>query len=146
MPRPETSRAEFFEVGDARAIELPRFARADGEIVVAEAAAHVPFAVARMFTLTAPAGALRGEHAHVRCTQFMLCVHGEVEIVCDDGVTRKSFVLDRNNLALCVPPTIWNEVRFERDRSVLIVLCDRPFDEADYLRTYPEFLTFRKSG
>ncbi len=112
---------------------------------MAEATAHVPFAIARMFTLTAPAEARRGEHAHRRCSQFLLCVHGAVELVCDDGQDQHLFTLDCNNLAVCVPPTIWNTVIFKRNRSVVIVLCDRPFEEADYLRTYPEFLTFRKA-
>jgi dTDP-4-dehydrorhamnose 3,5-epimerase-like enzyme len=132
-------------VGDVRLIELPRHTRENGEIVVAQAAAHVPFAIARMFTLTAPLGAQRGDHAHRRCTQFLLCVHGAVEVVCDDGRDQRSFVLDRSNLALCVPPTIWNTVIFKKDRSVAVILCDRPFEEPDYLRTYPEFLDLRKT-
>ncbi len=133
-------------VGDIRLIELPRHAREDGVIVVAQAAAQVPFAIVRLFTITAPRGARRGEHAHRRCTQFMLCVHGAVEVVCEDGRDRRSFVLDRDNLALCVPPTIWNTVIFKTDRSVVAVLCDRPFEEPDYVRTYREFLELRKAG
>jgi len=131
-------------IRDVRLIELPRFARQDGEIVVAEVAAQVPFTVVRMFTVTAPKGARRGEHAHRRCTQLMLCVHGAVEIICDDYRNRQSFVLDRNNLALCVPPTIWNSIIYHEAGSVLAVLCDRPFDESDYLRGYDEFAAYRK--
>ena len=41
---------------EARLIELPRHARADGEVIVAEAAAQVPFRIERMFALAAPAG------------------------------------------------------------------------------------------
>jgi dTDP-4-dehydrorhamnose 3,5-epimerase-like enzyme len=129
-----------------RLIELPRFARDDGEVVVAQAAAQVPFAIARMFTVTAPAGARRGEHAHRHCSQFMLCVRGAVEVVCDDSRDRRAFVLDRSNLALCVPPSLWNTITFRGSESVLVVLCDRPFEEPDYLRSYPEFLAFRKAN
>jgi dTDP-4-dehydrorhamnose 3,5-epimerase-like enzyme len=132
-------------VGDVRMIELPHHAREDGVIVVAQAAAQVPFAIARLFTIMAPIGARRGEHAHRRCTQFMLCVHGAVEVVCDDGRDQKTFVLDRNNFALFVPPTIWNTVIFKQDRSVVVVLCDRPFEEPDYVRTHSEFLNLRKT-
>jgi dTDP-4-dehydrorhamnose 3,5-epimerase-like enzyme len=131
---------------DVRLIELPRHAREDGEVVVAQAFTHVPFAIARMFTLRAPLGALRGEHAHRRCRQFLQCVYGTVEIICDDGENKKAFLLDRTNLALCVPPTIWNNVIFKQDMSVVTVLCDRPFEEADYLRGYIDFLAFRKAN
>lgn len=129
-----------------RLIELPRYARDDGEIVVAQAFDRVPFTMARVFTLTAPRGARRGEHAHRRCTQFMLCVHGAVDVLCDDSRDKEVFTLDRNNLALLVPPTIWNTVIFKEERSVVMVLCDRPFEEADYLREYDEFVAFRKAN
>jgi len=135
--------ATLYTVHDVHFLELPRFTRADGEIVVAQAT-HIPFAITRMFTLTAPIGSVRGDHAHRHCTQFMLCVNGAVEIVCDDSQDRKTFILDRNNFAVCVPPTIWNKLIFKEDSSVVIVLCDRPFEETDYLREYPEFVSFRK--
>ena len=135
----------LFAVADARVIELPRFARADGAVVVAQAAAQVPFDITRMFTLTAPLGSHRGDHAHRRCTQFIVCVHGAVDVVCDDSVDKRTFKLDCGNSAVLVPPTLWNTVIFKQDQSVVVVLCDRPFEEADYLRTYPEFLAFRKA-
>jgi hypothetical protein len=130
-------------VGDVRLIELPRYARDDGEIVVAQAASQVPFAIARMFTITGPMGARRGEHAHRRCSQVMLCVHGAVAVVCDDGRDQKTFALDRGYLALFVPPTIWSTVLFHKAQSVLAVLCDRSFEEGDYLREYSDFVAFR---
>lgn len=131
-------------ISDALSLELPRHARDDGEVVVAEAMRQVPFAIARMFTVKAPSGAKRGEHAHRQCSQFMICVHGLIDIVCDDGRSRRSFMLDRSNLALLVPPTIWNAVIF-RDDSVLAVLCDRVYEEHDYIRDYEEFLAFREA-
>jgi dTDP-4-dehydrorhamnose 3,5-epimerase-like enzyme len=134
-----------FKVDDARMIDLPRYAREDGEIVVAEAAASVPFAIARMFTIRAPNGARRGEHAHHHCSQLMLCVHGSVDVVCDDSRDQQTFTLDRGNLALFVPPTIWNTVIFRQDDSVLVVLCNRAFEERDYIRDYPDYLNFRNA-
>jgi dTDP-4-dehydrorhamnose 3,5-epimerase-like enzyme len=129
----------------ARFIELPCHRRDDGEVVVAEAAAQVPFAIARMFTLTAPAGAVRGNHAHRRCSQFMQCVHGIVEVTCSDGHGQKIFVLDRRDRALLVPPGIWNTVTFRQGHSVVTVLCDRPYEEGDYIRDYADYLAFRST-
>ena len=45
--------------------------------------------------------------------------------------------------ALLVPPGIWAEQVYEGDDTVLMVLCDLPYDEADYIRDYTEFLAFR---
>jgi WxcM-like, C-terminal len=128
----------------ARLIELPSYRRDDGEVVVAEITAQVPFASYRLFTLTAPVGAHRGKHAHRLCSQFMLCVAGAVEVVCDDGYQQRRFDLDRKNLALMVPPTIWSTVVFRKPGSVLIVLCDRIYEADDYIRDYTEFLSFRR--
>jgi dTDP-4-dehydrorhamnose 3,5-epimerase-like enzyme len=136
----------FAHVNDVRTIELPRFGRADGELVIAEGASTVPFAIERVFTLRAPLGARRGEHAHRRCTQLLVCVHGCVEIMSDDSRNTQTVTLDRAHLGLLVPPTIWNCITFRQDNSVLLVMCDRHFQEDDYIRVYSDFLVYRKAG
>src|SRR5690349_6786295 len=125
-------------LGEARLIELPRHARADGEVVVAEAAAQVPFRIERMFALAAPAGAKRGRHAHRRCSQFMICVSGAVQVICEDGEKKRSFALDSRNRALLVPPGLWNTVEFRQSDSVLVVLCDRVYEAHDYISDYAD--------
>ena len=116
------------------------------EVIVAEAAAQVPFRIERMFALAAPAGAERGRHAHRLCSQFMICVSGAVDVVCEDGSGKDTFALDRRNRALLVPPGLWNIVEFRQEDSVLIVLCDRVYEADDYIRDYAEFLSFRESA
>ena len=133
-------------VSSVRLIELPCFQREDGDLVVAETATQVPFAIQRMFILRAPAGAHRGQHAHRLCSQFMMCVSGAVDVVCDDGREQRTFALDRGNVALLVPPTIWSTVIFREKGSVLAVLCDRPYEENDYIRDSAAFLAFRTSA
>jgi hypothetical protein len=128
---------------DVSLINLPRHSQRAGELVVVEHAVSLPFAAVRMFTVTAPQGAERGRHAHRRCSQFMICVHGAIEIGCEDGRDRRNFVLDRGHLALFVPPTIWTTVVYREPGSVLAVLCDRPYEPDDYIRDYAKFLSFR---
>jgi len=130
---------------DVRTVALPEHSRDDGTVTVAEACVHVPFPIARMFTLRAPVGARRGNHAHQLCSQFMVCVHGTVDVVCDDGRERRIFTLDRNDQALLVPPMIWNVVDFRQTDSVLVVLCDRHYEEHDYIRDYADFLKLREA-
>jgi UDP-2-acetamido-3-amino-2,3-dideoxy-glucuronate N-acetyltransferase len=130
---------------DARLIDLARHARAVDEVIVAEAAAQAPFRIERIFTLTAPAGAVRGRHAHRLCSQFMICVSGAVDVVCEDGNSKKTFAMNRRNQALLVAPGLWNTVQFRHNESVLIVLCDRIYEAHDYTHDYSEFLSFRES-
>jgi dTDP-4-dehydrorhamnose 3,5-epimerase-like enzyme len=134
------------ELDGARLIDLPRHAEADGELVVAEAASQVPFRIERMFALAAPAGAKRGCHAHRLCSQFMICVSGAVDVICEDDGRKRMFMLDRRNRALLVPPGLWNTVEFRQSDSVLVVLCDRVYEAHDYIRDYAEFLSFRRSS
>lgn len=131
-------------IADIVAIDLPRFARADGAIVVAEQTSHVPFAIARMFTLRGQRDAARGNHAHRTCRQFMLCASGAVDVGLDDGTSRRTVCLDRDNQALHVPAMIWNVVTFRAPESVLVVLCDQPYREDDYIRDYAAFLDARR--
>lgn len=126
-------------------VELPRHARDDGEVVVAETTAHVPFVIGRIFVLRAPANAGRGAHAHKLCSQFMMCVNGTVDVECDDGKSRKNFALDRANLGLLVQPGIWTTVRFRND-AVVTVLCDRLYDADDYIRGYDDFIAIRNGA
>jgi UDP-2-acetamido-3-amino-2,3-dideoxy-glucuronate N-acetyltransferase len=133
------------QIEGARLIQLPRHARADGEVVVAEAAAQVPFRIERMFVLAAPIGTKRGRHAHRLCSQFMICVCGAVDVICEDGSKQKTFILDRRDLALLVPSGLWNTVEFRQNGSVLVVLCDRVYEAHDYIHDYAEFLSFRES-
>ena len=131
-------------LADVRIIDLPRHVRDDGEVVVADSATTVPFAIARLFTLRAPSGAERGKHAHRRCSQFMICSDGAVDVLLDDGAARQTFVLDRSNRALLVPPMIWNTVLFRMPHSVVSVLCDRPYEAEDYVRDYHDFMHLRE--
>ena len=126
-------------LAQVRLIDLLRHVRDDGEVVVAEAATGVPFAMARLFVLRAPSGTERGKHAHRRCSQLMICSNGSVDIVLDDGAAQKTFTLDRSYRALLVPPMIWNTVVFRAQESVVAVLCDRPYEAEDYVRDYAEF-------
>jgi dTDP-4-dehydrorhamnose 3,5-epimerase-like enzyme len=132
-------------VDDVREVTLPRFTREDGDLAVAEYGKQLPFQPLRLFTVSGNEGALRGQHAHRWCTQFLMCVHGTIEVMCDDGTYKRGFVLDCNDKGLLIPPGIWAEETY-RSRGVLAVLCDRLFEEADYLRDYAGFLAWRKDN
>lgn len=134
---------ELVPVNGARLIELPFFREDNGDLVVIEGSVHVPFAIARVFVVCAPAGAVRGQHAHRQCAQFMVCRTGVVEVVCDDGTATAGFVLDRPNVGLLVPQSLWAQETFRAAGSVLTVLCDRPYEAEDYIREYDAFQAYR---
>lgn len=108
-----------------------------------EGLTHVPFAIARVFVVRAPVDAVRGQHAHKACTQLLTCPTGSVEVVCDDGSETASYILDRPEIGLLIPPSIWAQQTYRDPGSVLTVLCDRPYEAEDYIRDYPQFQAYR---
>ena len=113
------------------------------DLVVIEGQNQVPFAIARVFVVRAPAGAIRGQHAHKACTQLLTCPIGSVDVLCDDGFETASYILDRPNTGLLIPPSIWAQQTYRAPGSVLTVLCDRPYEAEDYIRDYTEFKAYR---
>lgn len=119
---------------------LPRIEDLRGNLTFAEIGRQVPFEVRRYFLTFDVAGEeARGEHAHSVCRQFVLCVHGKVHFVADDGENHQEFILDRPNLALDIPPMVWGiQYRFSPG-AVLLVLCSDYYDPSDYIRDYGDF-------
>jgi len=124
-------------------IELPHHFADNGDLVVMEGLTHVPFAIARVFVVRAPLGAIRGQHAHKICTQFLSCPIGSVKVRCDDGQKVMTYILEQPHVGLLVPPSIWMEQTYLARGSVLTVLCDRPYESQDYIRDYDDFKVYR---
>lgn len=81
----------------------------------------------------------RGNHAHKKCYQLMFSLIGEIKLIFDDGFKKKEIVLKPNKNGFLVPPTIWSLQQFPKTNSILGVICDRDFEEKDYIRDYKEF-------
>lgn len=129
-------------VGPARLHCLPRFDDARGTIVVNQAPDELPFVPTRIFQVfDVPAGEMRGDHAHRRSHQFIMALTGSVAVVVGDGRHRWRVVLDQPHLGLHVPPLTWS-IQMDFDPSArLLVLASEPYDRAEYIDDYDEFLT-----
>ena len=119
-----------------------------GSLSAAEAGKQLPFVPHRYFMVSdVPSSEVRGEHAHKKCHQYLTCVHGKLSVVVDDGTHRDEFLLDRPNLSLYIPPMIWATQYKYSANAVLMVLASDPYDSADYIRDYDEYLRVtRKHG
>jgi len=131
--------------GGARVVRLGSFEDLRGMLSVAEIEGHVPFAPRRVFFVSdVPGKEVRGEHAHRRCQQFLICVRGSLSVIVDDGAARHQVALDTPSLGLYLPPLIWStQYRFSAD-AALAVLASDPYDPDDYVRDYEEFLALRR--
>ena len=126
---------------------LPTAADLRGLLSVGEVGRQIPFEVKRYFLVyQVPTEQVRGEHAHRRQHQFLVCVHGRCFIVADDGAHRQEFLLDSPHTGLYLPPMTWAvQYKFSRD-AVLLVQASDLYDPADYIRDYAEFLALKQRG
>ena len=87
-----------------------------------------------------PSREIRGEHAHHRCHQFLICLRGSCAVVADDGERKVEIELDAPNLGLYLPPMTWGiQYKYSPDALVLVFASDY-YDAADYIRDYDQFI------
>jgi hypothetical protein len=65
--------------------------------------------------------------------------------MCDDGQQRQEFLLDAPEIGLYLPAMTWAvQYKYTAD-AMLLVLASHPYDPADYIRTYEEFVALRRA-
>ncbi len=111
----------------------------DNGILVVTTQGSFPFAVRRVFTVNAPKGARRGEHAHFRCSQLLIAVSGSLRVETTSANGQLNFELNSPKQGLLIPPLTWATQIYTSDHGALIALCDREYEEADYIRDFTEF-------
>lgn len=126
---------------------LPRVSDLRGSLSVGEFEQHIPFPVRRYFIVfDVPSTETRGEHAHIKCHQFLICVKGSVSVVADDGENRQEFLLDKPNAGVFLHAGTWGiQYKYSAD-AVLLVFASEHYDAADYIRNYDDFLRFKHAN
>ncbi len=132
-------------VNDVHILKLPSFVEAGSSLIVAESLAQISHTISRVFFVTSKTEQIRGNHAHRTCNQTLICVSGAVEVIVNDGVNQRNITLDQPQKALSIPATIWATQIYKEEPSILLVLCDKLFEESDYIRTHSDFIEWRMS-
>ncbi|HQQ62160.1 MAG TPA: WxcM-like domain-containing protein [Pseudomonadales bacterium] len=126
---------------------LPLVTDLRGNLSVGEFEQHIPFPVKRYFMVfDVPSAETRGEHAHRKCHQFLICAAGNVSVVADDGNTRQEFLLQKPNQGVFLPAGIWGIQYKYSANAVLLVFASEHYDSADYIRNYDAFLQFKQGN
>lgn len=121
---------EFNHLGDDR-----------GGLVSLEQNQNIPFDIKRVYYIfDTKQGVARGFHAHKDLQQVAICVKGSCRFILDNGIQRKSVILDKPNIGLFINSMMWREMYDFSDDCVLLVLASDYYDEADYIRDYGDFL------
>ena len=112
-----------------------------GNLVAGEIGEFLPFEVKRFFVVHGVSSRqIRGQHAHRKCHQFLVCVRGSCRVIADDGKHRQEFLLDTPARGVYLPPKTWGvQYDYSNDAS-LLVFASHAYDPADYVRDYDQFL------
>ena len=104
-----------------------------GNLDVLDIVDYAPFRPVRMFWISGVApGAARGGHAHKACSQFLVCISGRIQVDAFDGAVSRTFLMQHGEFLNLVPGIFATET-FLEEGSVLLVLCDRPYEQDDYI-------------
>lgn len=130
------------KVYDCSMIELSRHhSDRKGNLSVVENGLTVPFDVKRTYYLyDVPGGESRGGHAHRDLSQLIIAASGSFTVTLDDGEVKRTFLLNRPYQGLYIVPGIWRTLDDFSSGAVCLVLASDVYTEADYIRSYDEFI------
>ena len=136
-----------FSVFDCTMVELDKHhSERKGNLTVVENGATLPFDVKRVYYLyDVPGGESRGAHAHRGLEQLIIAASGSFTVTIDDGISKRSFFLNRPYQGLYIKPGLWRDLGDFSSGAVCLVLASEVYQEEDYIRDYEEFIQFRRN-
>jgi UDP-2-acetamido-3-amino-2,3-dideoxy-glucuronate N-acetyltransferase len=125
--------------------KIPRASDIRGDLSYAEYNKQIPFAVKRTYLVYGvPGKEVRGEHAHIKLHQYLICVNGTLSVIVDDGKKRAEIELKSKDIGIYIPPFVWSiQYKYSTD-AILMVLASEVYESDDYIRDYQHFLELVK--
>ena len=137
---------ENYSIFDCTIVEFDRHhSDRKGNLTVVENETSLPFNVKRAFYLyDVPGGEGRGSHAHKELEQLIIAASGSFTVIIDDGLSKRSYFLNRPYQGLYVKSGIWSDLVDFSSGAVALVLASDVYIEDDYIRDYSDFLRLRQ--
>jgi len=133
-------------VFDCSVIELPKIHNPAGNITPLENFRNLPFEIKRVYYLyDVPGGEGRGGHAHKQLNQLLVAASGSFDVLLNDGLNNRTISLNRPYHGLLIIPGIWRELSNFSSGAICLVLASTVFQEEDYIREFPDFMTYKNN-
>lgn len=112
----------------------------EGNLVPIEGKQDIPFDIKRVYYIWGTKfDAVRGNHAHRKLEQIIICIAGSCDFILDDGNHRETVHLSSPNQGIYIKHDIWREfTNFSKD-CIVLVLASEHYNELDYIRNYDQF-------
>ena len=118
----------------------------NGQLIAFQKSKKIKFDMKRVFVVKSNKNQIRGKHAHKKCTQLLNCPNGVIDIFCENRSGKKSkYTLSKPEQYLIIPPLVWCTQIYKQNHSILLVICDKKFQEEDYIRNFENFKNFKKN-
>jgi len=114
--------------GRLRLLRFPTVDETSGSLTVFDYS-NLPFVPVRSFFIAdAPAGTVRGGHAHRRGEQVLVCVRGQITVNAAFEGERETVILNDPSIGLFIGAEVWAEQVYDGERAALLVFASLPFD------------------
>ena len=115
-----------------------------GNLSVVESNTTLPFDLKRTFFIyDVPGGESRGGHAHKEILEFIVAASGSFSVTLDDGVNRRTVLLNHPYVGLLIQPGIWLTLDDFSSGAVALVMTSDFFSSSDHFKDYNEFIQLR---
>ena len=106
----------------------------------------LPFVPKRVFFVSnVPLGMRRGEHAHYKTQQYLICLSGKVRVGLHDGKNLEERDICQGE-SVFIDRKIWDYQDFLTKDACIAVLCSTEYDHKDYITSFKKFLFVKSSG
>jgi len=121
-------------------IQLPKIEDQRGNLSFYESLNHIPFEIKRSYWIyDVPGGQTRGGHSFKSQHEFIIALSGSFDVKLNDGVSEKTYSLNRSFYGLYVPNMIWRELLNFSTNSLALIVSSTNYSDADYIRDYNIF-------
>ena len=126
-----------------KTFKFAKVINSNGSLVPIDLKKFPNFKIKRFFILVGKKNDIRGNHAHKKCTQIFVPATGRIELEIFNKKRKKRFILDTKlKKGVYVKPLNWCKIKFLKNNSSIIVLCNYKFLENEYIRKFNDFLKY----
>ena len=127
--------------------KFKQFKKLSGTLVPFSLKKQIPLEAKRIFIIYGNKNFIRGNHAHLKCSQFLVPIYETMTINYENkNFKRKIKINYKKKQGLLLKPKTWCKIKFESNHSILMVFCDREYEYNDYIENYSEFLNIIKKN
>jgi UDP-2-acetamido-3-amino-2,3-dideoxy-glucuronate N-acetyltransferase len=99
------------------------------------------FKIKRIFIIEFKDKIPRGNHAHKKCKQYIICSKGKIKIIYIKNNIKNQKILNPKMKGFYIPPKTWVALKPILKNTEAICLCDMKYLKSDYINDYKKFTT-----